>query len=141
MDAVDQQLIALLRENARAPVADLARAVGLSRTTVQGRLARLERSGVIAGYAVRLSEAEEAGQIRAYVLLTVQPKQAGVVAAEMRRMAGVRRLESVSGPFDLIATVAAGSVDAMDALIDAIGDLAGVERTHSSIVLATKFDR
>src|SRR5579884_4248204 len=58
MDDLDQHLLARLRENARAPVAELARSLGLSRTTVQSRLARLERSGVIAGYSVKLSETE-----------------------------------------------------------------------------------
>lgn len=141
MDDVDEHLLARLRENARAPVAELARRLGLSRTTVQSRIARLERSGVIAGYAVRTSEAHERGQIHAFVLLTVEPKAAGVVAAEMKKMPGVRRLQSVSGAFDLIASIAAADVAAMDGLIDQIGALAGVERTNSSIVLSTKFDR
>src|SRR3989344_4734163 len=141
MDDLDERLLARLRENARAPVAELARALGPSRTTVQSRIARLERSGVIAGYAVRTSEAHARGQIHAFVLLTVEPKAAGVVAAEMKKMPGVRRLQSVSGAFDLIATVAAPDVAAMDALIDQIGALEGVERTNSSIVLSTKFDR
>ena len=74
-------------------------------------------------------------------MLTVQPKAAGLVAGAMRRMPGVRRLQSVSGVFDLIATVSAPDVAAMDALIDEIGGLEGVERTNSSIVLSTKFER
>jgi DNA-binding Lrp family transcriptional regulator len=141
MDDLDQHLLARLQENARAPVAELARGLGLSRTTVQSRIARLERRGVIAGYAVRTSQAYEQAQIHAFVMLTVQPKAAGVVAGAMRRMPGVRRLQSVSGAFDLVATVSAPDVSAMDALIDEIGGLEGVERTNSSIVLSTKFER
>jgi DNA-binding Lrp family transcriptional regulator len=56
-------------------------------------------------------------------------------------MPGVRRLQSVSGPFDLIATVEVADVAEMDAAIDEIGAVKGVERTNSSIVLSTKFDR
>lgn len=141
MDDVDQRLLTLLREDARAPVAELARALSLSRTTVQGRLARLERTGVIAGYAVKLSETVERGLIHAFVMLTVEPKQAAAVTSALRALAGVRRLQSVSGPFDMIAAVEAPSVERMDALIDQIGALKGVERTNSSIVLSTKFDR
>jgi DNA-binding Lrp family transcriptional regulator len=141
MDELDEHLIARLRENARAPVAELARALGLSRTTVQSRLARLERTGVIAGYAVKLSQVREAGMIHAFVMLTVEPKSSAAVTQALRRLNGVRRLQSVSGPSDMIAAVEAPSVAEMDALIDQIGALAGVERTNSSIVLATKFDR
>lgn len=141
MDDLDEHLLARLRDNARAPVAELARALGLSRTTVQSRLQRLERSGVIAGYAVRLSEARAASMIHAFVMLTVEPKQAAAVTAALRRLPGVRKLQSVSGPADMIATVETANVADMDALIDEIGALKGVERTNSSIVLATKFDR
>jgi len=141
MDDLDEHLLTRLRDNARAPVAELARALGLSRTTVQSRLARLERSGVIAGYAVKLAGAYEAGRVHAYVMLTIEPKQAAAVGAALKRMTGVRRLESVSGPFDMIVTIEASGVAEMDAVIDDIGAVKGVERTNSSLVLSTKFDR
>ena len=141
MDEIDQALIARLRDNARAPAAELARALGLSRTTVQSRLERLERTGVVTGYTVRLSEAHERGQIHAYVMMVVAPKASAAVAAAVRKMPAVRLLQSVSGPFDMIALAAAPSAADMDALIDGIGALDGVERTTSSIVLSTKLDR
>ena len=141
MDDLDRRLVEALRENARAPTARLARSLGLSRTTVQSRLERLEASGVIAGYTVRLSEAHERGQVLAYVMLTVSHKQAAAVASAIRRMPAVRLLRSVSGAFDMVAEIVAPSVADMDALIDALGALAGVERTTSSIVLSTKINR
>jgi DNA-binding Lrp family transcriptional regulator len=141
MDEIDRRLIDLLRENARTSVARLGRLLGLSRTTVQSRIERLERTGVVTGYAARLSEAHERGQIHAYVMITVAPKRAAAVVAAIRHMPAVRLLKSVSGPFDLIGEAAAPSVAEMDALIDALGDLEGVERTTSSIVLSTKIDR
>ncbi|MEW5685902.1 MAG: Lrp/AsnC family transcriptional regulator [Pseudomonadota bacterium] len=141
MDDLDEHLLSRLRENARAPVAELARALGLSRTTVQSRLARLERNGVIAGYAVKLSPSYEAGRVQAFIMLTVEPKQAAAVTSALKRLAGVRCLQSVSGPFDMIATVEAGGVAEMDGIIDEIGAIKGVERTNTSLVLSTKFDR
>ena len=141
MDDLDRRLLDALRDNARAPTAALARKLALSRTTVQSRLERLEQSGVITGYTVRLSDAHERGQIHAYVMMTVSHKQSAAVVGAIKRMAPVRLLQSVSGPFDLIAEVVAPSVAEMDTLIDALGALAGVERTTSSIVLSTKIDR
>lgn len=137
----DDALIALLRQNARAPVAELARKLGVSRTTVQSRLERLERSGVIAGYGVRLSAEHEKGLVRAHILVTVPPKQSVPVAAELSRIAQVRTLHSVSGSFDMIIVVEARSVSELDALIDRIGALDGVERTLSSIILSTRIER
>ena len=141
LDSVDQQLIALLRENARASTAALARSLGLSRTTVQSRIERLERSKVITGYSVRLSEAQERGAVHAYIMITVKPKHTSQVEREVRKLSDVRVLQAVSGAFDLMALAATGSITDMDELIDAIGELDGVERTTSSIVLSTKFER
>jgi DNA-binding Lrp family transcriptional regulator len=141
MDETDRKLIDALREDARASAAALARSMDLSRTTVQSRIERLERQGVIAGYTVRLSDAHERGQIHAYVMMTVSHKHAAAVTSAVRRLSAVRSLQSVSGPFDLIARAVTPTVAEMDGLIDALGAIEGVERTTSSIVLSTKIDR
>ena len=141
MDDTDRRLISLLRENARAPTAELGRRLGLSRTTVQGRIERLERQGVILGYTARLSEDMARGAVRAHVMITVGPKDARSVEAALRALPAVRVLHSVSGAFDMLAVVVAPSVAEMDEVIDRIGALPGVERTTSSIILSTRLDR
>jgi DNA-binding Lrp family transcriptional regulator len=141
IDGTDEALLRLLRDDARRPVAELARALGLSRTTVQSRLERLERSGIIAGYTLRLSSAFERSQIRAHVLITVAPKHAARAEAGLRRIPRISALYSVSGSHDLIALVEAASVQEMDRLLDEIGGLEGIDRTVSSIILSTKFQR
>jgi len=141
MDDTDRKLLAALRENARWPTAELGRRLGLSRTTVQSRIDRLERRGVIVGYSARLSPEHERGAVRAHVMITVRPKEARAVEAALRAIPEVCVLQSVSGTFDMIAQIVADSTTEMDALVDDIGALDGVERTTSSIVLSTKFDR
>jgi DNA-binding Lrp family transcriptional regulator len=141
IDATDRALLALLRENARSPVAELARKLKLSRTTVQSRLARLERERVIAGYTVTVGPQAEAGHVRAHILITLEPRKSMAIETALRRIPELRTLHSVSGPFDLIAVVAAGSIGELDHLIDRIGALDGVERTTSAIVLSTRIDR
>ncbi|MBF2715331.1 Lrp/AsnC family transcriptional regulator [Agrobacterium vitis] len=137
----DRELLALLGENARMPVATLARRLGLSRTTVQARLERLEREGVIAGYGLRLSDAYQSGLIRAHVMITMAPKALTNVTAELAAIPQVTALHSVNGPYDLIAMLAAPSILELDRLIDRIGELSGVERTLSSIILSTRIAR
>lgn len=141
LDKTDHALLALLRENARASTADLARRLGLSRTTVQSRLERLERQRVVAGYTIVVPDEIEAALVRAHVLITVAPRQSAAIESALRKIAEVRVLHSVSGPFDLIAIVAAQSIGELDALIDRIGALEGVERTTSAIVLSTRIER
>lgn len=136
----DAELLALLRLNAREPTASLARKLGLSRSTVQDRLARLEDSGVIAGYTVRLAAATSVA-FRAYVGISVEPKRLNEVIAATRKIAEVERLDAVSGELDLMAIVKVDSPAALDKLLDRLSELPGVENTESLIVLSTKLDR
>lgn len=137
----DRDLLALLGENSRMPVAMLAKKLGLSRTTVQARLERLEREGVIAGYGLRLSERYASSLIRAHILITIAPKALSQVVSALERLKPVTALHSVSGNFDLIAMIAAPSITELDQIIDEIGTLDGVERTLSSIILSTRISR
>ena len=129
MRPTDAKLIALLRANAREPTASLARKLGLARSTVQERIARLEREGTIRGYTVRLSDETEAGKLRAVVMISTDPKRADRVAIELRKMVEVRSLSAVAGTFDLIATVEAETPARIDVLLDRIGR-AKIGRAH-----------
>ena len=141
LDTTDRALLALLRDDARASTAELARKLKLSRTTVQSRMERLQRQRVIAGYTITVPDELEANLVRAHVLITLAPKRSAAIETALRRIPEVRVLHSVSGPFDLIAIVAAASIGELDALIDRIGGLDGVERTTSAIVLSTRIQR
>ena len=137
----DRELIALLSENAREHTASIARKLGLSRTTVQARIERLESAGVIRGYGIRLSDDYEKGLVKAHILVTIAPKTLSRISAELSDLSEVRELHSVSGNFDLIVVVAARSISELDRVIDFIGDIKGVERTLSSVILSTRIER
>lgn len=137
----DEELIALLKVDAREPVAALARKLGLSRTTVQDRLRRLEESGVIAAYSIRLSREMDQGGMRAFVTLAVEPRRQIEVARMLSRFPQIETLHTLSGKFDLIAQVKTSSSEAMDRLIDDIGQLPGITRIETSVILSTKLDR
>lgn len=140
LDATDQQLVALLTENARLPAAVLGRRLGLSRTTVQSRIERLERNGDILGYTVRTTPRSGA-PLRAHVHITLSARQASSVEAVLRGLPQVRELHAVGGTVDLIAVLAAADTAELDRVIDRIAGLDGVSRTHSMVLLSTRIQR
>ena len=113
----------------------------LSRSTVQNRIARLEASGVISGYSVQLGGAYTASQVQAHVLIKVAQKLTARTNSALEGMSSVSQLFSVSGEYDLIAIVQAQSLEELSTVLDDIGNLGGVERTNSSVVLETRFRR
>ncbi len=137
----DQQLLGALRTNARASTTDIAKSLGVSRSTVQKRLERLETQGVIAGYTVQLSSQFLDQEIKAHVMITVEPRATDAIIREMQKHDAVRAVYSVSGPYDLIVEVAALSVTELDRIIDTIIAIEGVERTVSSVILSTRLKR
>lgn len=141
LDAIDERLLALLRENARRPVTSLAKALKLSRAAVYARLNRLQKQGPIEGYTVKLRPDYDRRLIRAHVMIKVAPKLSRATERQLAAMPGLTALYTVSGEHDLIAMVEAEDVGKLDALIDAIGSLEGVEKTVSSILLSSKLPR
>ena len=141
VDALDTRIFDLLVEDARQSVTALAQRLRVARSTVQERIRRLERGGVVAGYTVRLGPAATGRRVTAHVAVTVDPKRSDHVQQTLRKIDGVRTLHTVSGPFDLIAVVAAETTAEIDSVLERIGAISGVERTTSAIVLTTKFDR
>lgn len=140
IDDQDHKLIARLQENARLPVATLARDLGLARTTVQSRIERLEAQGVIVGYAVRLGQKMKA-PIRATALVAIEPRTGPAVLSRLQSLPAVKTVHTTSGRFDLIALIEAMDTEALDDTLDRIGEAKGVKSSESLIHLSTKIDR
>ncbi|MGZ9811104.1 Lrp/AsnC family transcriptional regulator [Pseudoroseicyclus sp. H15] len=141
LDDKDRALIAVLAENARLPVASLAKKLGLARTTVQARLDRLERQGVIAGYTLKLGDSALPGEIRATVLIQITPSAQGAVLSGLRRLTAVERVYTTAGRFDFCCQLRVPSPLALDEALDEIGEIDGVVTLESLIHLSTRIDR
>lgn len=137
----DHQLISLLKQNGRIPISDLARQLGIARTTAQKRLNQLETGGVIQGYTVKLSDDNLTGLFQAYINLVVEPHAAAGVSLALEKIQQVEALFTVSGKIDFVAIVRVRSPAALDTILDRICALPGVRDTRSALVLASKFDR
>jgi len=135
IDARDENIIGCLRQNARTPLAALARKVGLSRSATQDRLRRLERDGVILGYTLRLRSSSTA--LQAWLTLVLAPGYSCQdVAPLLLRRRDVLVCHSVAGPTDLLVLVEAGGAEALSALREDIAEIEGVASVLTSPVLA-----
>lgn len=137
----ERQLLQLLKTNARMSVSTLAKHLGISRTTAQSRLQKLEDNGVIEGYRVKLAETIRQSIIRAQVRIDVDPNAAETVIHQLEAIPDILTLYSLSGRMDYLALVEVHSTQRLDDVLDTIGTLKGVRTTESSILLKTKFDR
>lgn len=137
MDDTDLRLIALLRANARASVASLAKALGVARGTVQNRLDKLESSGTIVGYTVRLRPQAEGHRIRALTTIAVEANRSDAVISALRGIPAVEALHSTNGRWDIIAELRAENLEAFDRVLSRIRLVDGVASTETSLLLST----
>lgn len=140
-DKLDRDLLALLQANARESTANLARKLGVARTTVLARIARLERTGIVVGYTAQLGREASDRTVQAYVGIHAEPKSARDVARALSRLSDLKQLVSVSGEFDYIALLSVDSMLRLDAVLDEIGEIDGVTKTVTSVVLALRVNR
>ena len=141
MDEMDRSILALLGADARMSVAPLARRLKVARSTIQARLERLETTGIIGGYTLKLGEAARQGRIRASILLSIEARaQAGIVT-RLKSIPEVERAFTTSGRFDLLLQIAAPNTQVLDQVLDEIGTITGVLSSESLIHLSTKIDR
>jgi DNA-binding Lrp family transcriptional regulator len=137
MDEIDRQLIALLRENARVPIATLAKKLRVARGTVQNRLTKLEADGTVVGYTVRLRPQVEEQRIRALMTVAVEGNKAEAVLKALRGDPAVAALHSTNGRWDIVAELRADSLEAFDRVLAGIRRIEGISSTETSLLLST----
>lgn len=137
MDDTDRELIGLLRDDARIPVATLAAKLRIARATVQNRLAKLEREGVILGYTVRLKAGSEPPRIRALMSIAVEGNRSAEVLTRLRGNPNVYTLHSTNGRWDIVAELRADSLELFDGVLRVIRQIDGIANTETSILLST----
>jgi DNA-binding Lrp family transcriptional regulator len=141
MDDLDRNIVGLLGADARMSIATLARRLKVARSTIQARLERLETTGVIVGYTIKLGEQAREGRLRASVLLTVEPRAQANILTRLKAISEVERVFTTSGRFDLLLQIAAPSTTLLDQVLDQIGAMTGVRSSESLIHLSTRIDR
>ena len=137
MDDTDQRLIALLRENARVPVATLAHLLKVSRGTVQNRIDRLTADGVIGGFTVRLKPEAEPQRVRAITMIAVDGEHATAVVKALRGLPEVHALHTTNGRWDIVVELGVDSLEAFDQALQRIQLIKGISNSETSLLLST----
>ena len=139
LDEIDRRILRELQADGRLTHVALAARVGLSRSAVQERVARLEDSGVILGYTIRLGQPGAPAGLRAYLFV-----RGGKHETLVKALAGfpeIKVADSVSGDIDLILQLEVERVEDLNRLRDEIGNLPGVVTTQTLVMMAPRFDR
>ena len=137
MDSTDRQLLSLLRADARMTVAAMAQALGVSRGTVQNRVARLEADGIILGYTVRVRPPDEDERIRALMTVAVEGNRTDEVLKALRGDPAVVALHTTNGRWDIVAELQTESLQAVDRVLGRIRQIDGISNTETSLLLST----
>ena len=138
IDDLDRRVLALLRADARQPVAVLAKALKVSRGTVQNRIDRMLTRGVIQGFTVRSHDEVETHRVRAVTSIAIEGERSGAVIKALQGFAEVRRVHTTNGRWDLIAELEVETLEAFSAALDALRQIEGIASTETSILLATR---
>lgn len=134
-DETDQRLLSLLRSNARTPVVELARQLGVSRATVQNRVRRLERDGVIRGYTVKVSADLDRPQVRALMSISSENADEANVIRRLRGNPHVAAVHHTTGRWDLIAEIHADSLAEFNTIVGNLRLIDGVTATETNLLL------
>ncbi|CAN5244521.1 Lrp/AsnC family transcriptional regulator [soil metagenome] len=135
MDTLDQQLLALLRLDARASVATLAAKLKVSRGTVSNRITKLEDAGVINGYTVRLRPDAVPDQITAWTSIAVEGNRTREVISILLGEPGVTGLFDTNGRWDLLAELRSSNLGELAEVLERVRLIKGIGATETSIHL------
>lgn len=136
-DDLDRQLIAILREDGRAPISKLAEILGVSRATVQTRLDRLIANGTVLGFTIRAREDNGRDGVRAIMMIEVRGKSTTAVIRHLHGLPELRHLHSTNGKWDLVAELMAEDLTAFDRVLREVRGVDGITNSETSILLSS----
>ncbi len=137
MDDLDRSILAALRKDARISISALAQSLDVARPTVQNRITRLENSGVIAGYTIKIQTGTTPNVVRAVMSIVVDGNNAQTLVRELQSRPSVTAIHSTNGKWDLIAEIQAESLEDFDRELNAIRRLKSISSSETSILLST----
>lgn len=138
VDDLDRKLIALLRADSRTPAAALAKALRVSRGTVQNRIERLVARGVVQGFTIKTRPDMDANRVRAVMTIAIEGERSGAVVKTLKGFPEVSAVHTTNGRWDLVAELDVETLQAFSVALDRVRQIEGIAATETSILLATQ---
>lgn len=138
MDETDRKLISALRHDARASLSDLALALGVSRTTVRGRIDRLLRKGDILGFSVVLKGDALRDPVRGLMMLGIEGRGTDRILRQLSGLPAVRAMHTTNGRWDVIVELGTATLEELDQILAQIRRFDGVASSETSLLLSTR---
>ncbi|QCI67043.1 Lrp/AsnC family transcriptional regulator [Phreatobacter stygius] len=136
-DDLDRRMLAVLRQDGRAPLSKLAAILGVSRGTVQMRLERLLGSGAVLGFTVRVRQDHEDGAIQAVMMIEVTGKSTTAIIQKLRGLPELHALHTTNGTWDLVAEIRASNLREFDRVLRDVRAIDGILNSETSILLSS----
>ncbi|WP_343671508.1 Lrp/AsnC family transcriptional regulator [Chitinophaga sp.] len=138
MDAYDSKILRLLIQNSRITGADIARKINLSLPAVTERLRKLDRSGIIDRYTIRVNREHVSLRLMAFINVWIDHTKNAHVKDQLIAMEEVMECHHVAGDYDLLLKVLVHDTAALEQLlVNKIKAIKGVTRTTTTIILST----
>jgi DNA-binding Lrp family transcriptional regulator len=137
VDALDVDLLRTMRENPRIGVLELSRLLGVARGTVQARLDRLARTGIVTGHGPDIDLGAAGYDFQAFVSLEIAQGVLADVAAELTALPAVLEAYATTGTSDVLCRIAASSHEDLQNVLLALGRSPYISRSTSVVVLST----
>ena len=143
IDETDQQILTILLDDASTSKADIARQLGLAASVISERVRRLEDSGVIRGYEVRLDARLLGKPLLAFVFVTdKKPSEGFDTAAALATVTGLEELHKIAGDDCYLLKIRAADTDELNAIIESqVNPVQSVSRVRTTIVLKPVTER
>ena len=138
MKDLDNQIIALLKRNARMLVTQMARELGVSRVTIDAHIKKMETSGIISGYTVKLGTEEFRHKVSGWILISVQANKEEYAIEKMIGTPEITRLHTTNGKWDLAAEIQVPTLEHVDAVISKLRQIDGITETDTSLLLSSR---
>jgi DNA-binding Lrp family transcriptional regulator len=138
MDDLDRRIVALLRQNARAGLSEMAGRLGVSRATVRARIERMQREGRIIGFTVVTKGEIARAPVRGLMMLGIEGRGADRIIRQLRGFPEVTAIHTTNGRWDLIVEIGTETLEELDRVLAGIRRLDGVSTSETNLLLATR---